>query len=267
MTDAKTPAPLARQQRPRSLIGPELFPEYVRLLKALGAVALPLTVVLLLVDRASEPAGEPVGTIVLDMALVLFTVGVQLAFWTTLVFAVVDRSRPAAGRGRPSVVAPTDRASSVAPAAPIGLPGTVASVACHLALIAVVVWQLGGVAVGGAQIQVLNPELAPAWQATLVGLLIVDVVRTLAVWRVGRWTPSLAAANVLVNVAGTTAILWLLLPGDLLVSDLPQQLAGILDGNTDWTVPTGLLAAAVVVLATWDSTTGVRQARRMWRTT
>lgn len=100
------------------------------------------------------------------------------------------------------------------------------------------------------------------WRVMIVALLIVDIAIAIFVWWARRWTPRLAVINVLVNIVGTAAFVILLLQGDLLVSDLPQQLAGVFDGNADWRVPAVLIADAVIVIAAWDSIDGICKARR-----
>lgn len=135
----------------------------------------------------------------------------------------------------------------------VGLPGTVASVAFLLAVVAVVVWQFGGVAGDGVQIQVLNPHLLWVWRVLIVAVLVFEVLLLLLAWRAGRWTPVLAAANLMVNGLGAVVTVALLMRGDLLVDNLPQQLADVFDGNVSWAVPTGPIAAVVIVVAVWDS--------------
>lgn len=167
-----------------------------------------------------------------------------------------SRSEP-----RPLRAWATDRISAESPRRQVGLPGTIASVALYLAMIAVLIWQFGGVVEGGAQIQVLNPNLARVWRVAIVALLVMDIIVTLAVWRIGRWTPIFAASKVIVNVVGTAVVVSLLLHGDLLVPDLPQELAGVFDEDPGWTVPTGFIADAVVLIAVWESVVCVRKAR------
>ncbi|MGL3150518.1 hypothetical protein ACSS7Z_09135 [Microbacterium sp. A82] len=144
----------------------------------------------------------------------------------------------------------------------IGLPGTIAWVVCLLAATALVLWQFGGVTQDGIQIQVLNPDLATIWPVMIVALLIVDIVITVAVWLSRRWTPVLAGINVLTTIVGAILIVALLMRDVLLAPDLPQQLAGILDGNTDWRVPTEPLAVIIIFIAVWNSIDCIRKARR-----
>ncbi|TQS42139.1 permease prefix domain 1-containing protein [Cryptosporangium phraense] len=76
--------------RRQYLIGPDLFPIWRAILKMLYTIVLPIVVVVavagkLLADPGIGPAiGVGIGT--------LLTVGVHLAFWTTAVFAIMERT-------------------------------------------------------------------------------------------------------------------------------------------------------------------------------
>lgn len=134
----------------------------------------------------------------------------------------------------------------------VGLPSTIASVAFFLAVIALIVWQSGGVMEDSGQLQVLHPNLAMAWRVMFVALLILDIVLALAVWRTRRWTLPLAVINILASIVSTVALVVLLLRGHLLAPDLPQQLADAFDGDAEWRIPTELLAILVVAFGAWD---------------
>ena len=147
-----------------------------------------------------------------------------------------------------------------APKEQVGLPGTLVSVVLLLAVVAVAVWQFGGVAEDGVQIQVLSPHLPPVWRLSIVAVLVFEILLLLLAWWAGRWTPVLAVANIVANGLGAVVTVVLLVQGDLLVDNLPQQLAGVFDGHVAWSVPTGPIAAVVIVLAAWDSVDRARKA-------
>lgn len=147
-------------------------------------------------------------------------------------------------------------------AEPVRSWGDVASALFLLAVIVVVVWQFGGVAGDGFQIQVLNPQLAWVWRVLIIAVLAVEVALLVVAWSVGRWTPALALANIAANGLGVVVTLIPLAQGILLVDDLPQQLSGIFGDEGEWSAPVDLLAVAVAVtvLAVWDSVDRARRA-------
>jgi hypothetical protein len=91
LTELGDPVQLAAAyaDRPLQLIGPSLYVDYVRLLAALVATVLPSVAVAVGVVQALR--GDTALTVVGDTASVTLTVGVHLAFWTTLLFATMER--------------------------------------------------------------------------------------------------------------------------------------------------------------------------------
>jgi hypothetical protein len=87
------PIRLAAQyaDRPQSLIGPELYPAYIRLVRQLLTIVLPLVAVVLMVLEVFD--GGDVGDVIGAGIGAVFTVGAQLIAWPTVVFAAIDRMR------------------------------------------------------------------------------------------------------------------------------------------------------------------------------
>lgn len=247
--------------RPAYLIGPGVYPDYVRLMRILPVIVLPLVLVASFVARVAT-TDESWGQVLLDSFLLLLSVGVHLAFWVTLTFAVIEWSRPEAERDRPLSEWRPDQLTTEVPWRSVGIGETVASVVFSLAMAALVAWQFAGVS--GDAVQVLNPEVDLIWKAALVGLFVVDAVLALVVWQVGRWTPTLAAVNVASNAAAAILLLWLL-SRDELLTDLPTVLGERFGWSTDWSVPAALVAAGIVVITVWDGLEAVVKARRSVR--
>jgi len=263
LSDLGDPDVLARTYggRPAYLIGPGVYPDYVRLMRILPVIVLPLVLVGSFAARVVS-TGESWGQILLDAFLLVLSVGVHLAFWVTLTFAVIEWSRPEAERDRPLSEWKPDQLTTEVPWRSVGLGETVTSVVFSVAMAALVAWQFSGVS--GNAVQVLNPDLDAIWKIALVGLFVVDAVLAVAVRRVGRWTPTLAAVNVASNAAAAVLLLWLL-SRDELLTDLPTVLGERFGWSTDWSVPAALVAAIIVVITVWDGTEAVVKARRSVR--
>jgi hypothetical protein len=92
LTELGDPARLADgyADRPLQLIGPALYRDYTRLVAALLATVLPAVAVALVVAQTLH--GDGVGSVVSQTIGVTFTVGVHLVFWTTLMFAAIERA-------------------------------------------------------------------------------------------------------------------------------------------------------------------------------
>lgn len=77
--------------RPLLLIGPDAYPTWRRLLILLLGIVVPILMVLTAVGGVIDDASW--ASITADVIGVGFSVAVQIAFWVTLVFAILDRQR------------------------------------------------------------------------------------------------------------------------------------------------------------------------------
>jgi hypothetical protein len=75
--------------RPLHLIGPALFLDYTRLLATLLATVLPAVAAIVALVRAMDDADA--GTVVADAFSATFTAAIHIGFWTTVLFAVIER--------------------------------------------------------------------------------------------------------------------------------------------------------------------------------
>lgn len=141
-------------------------------------------------------------------------------------------------------------------------PGLIASIVLSGALLAVLVWQFGGVADDGQQLQVLNPGLHPAWKAVLLVTLAVGLVCSVLVWARRRWTMPVALVNAAANAGGAAVIIGLTMAGALFDST-PRGRFGTTDvTRADLSDLTELFLLLVAVIAIWDSADGILRARR-----
>ena len=76
--------------RPLHLIGPRYYLDWWRLLKLLLLIVLPAAA--FGIGLAQTLAGQPIGSIIGSLITTLLSVAVNLCFWTTLVFAVIEES-------------------------------------------------------------------------------------------------------------------------------------------------------------------------------
>jgi len=100
LTELGDPTRLAAgyADRPLHLIGPALFVDYTRLLRVLYATALPTATAAIAFVRVAQ--GDTVGGVITSTLGTAITIAVHIAFWTTLAFAIVERTpnrRPVAG--------------------------------------------------------------------------------------------------------------------------------------------------------------------------
>jgi hypothetical protein len=196
------------------LIGPDFYPEYVRLLRLLFSIVVPIIAVV--VGLASATAGAGPSQAVLAGLGAAFSVGVQVVLWVTVVFAIVDRT---AKRPREASAGWDLSDLPELPSNRVGLGETVGSI-CGLALLAwVLVWQPGyqeTFDAGGPSIPILDPTLNSFWIPFLIGVVGITIVMEIVMYRVGHWTIPLAVVNTVLSLAFAIPVIWLIATGQLL---------------------------------------------------
>jgi len=198
---------------PRYLIGPARFDEYLRLLRLLLVTVLPTIGVLMLILQGMT--GSSVLDVFTSTLSVVFQVGIQLAFWVTLAFAILDRREVAASASDwtpEDLPEPVDRR--------ITRGDTVVSVALLSVLIWAILWQKNHWLItlaDGSEVPVLNPDLWSFWLPLALIVVVASIALEVVKYAVGRWTVGLAAVNTVLNVAFAGIVLWLW-SGDVLVN-------------------------------------------------
>lgn len=227
--------------RPLALIGPGLYPTYVRLLTVLLSTVLP--VVTAVSAGLDVLDGQGVGEVIGGAVGAVLSVGAQMIAWLTVVFALIERSGKRPGVGGEAWT-PDDLPDR-------GVPkerGAAAHVrvAWHALLIALIVWQHTAQPYqtdGGTRLDVLDPGLWSGWiwpiLAGLVGLVTLDAIRAVRVW-----TRSLAVWSVGAEAAFALPLAWVLHRQELF------NPAFLSDANGGWQAPQFFYTvAAVGVLA------------------
>lgn len=244
MTELGDPAVLAERfgGRPRHLIGPAYFGQYVQLLRVLLMVVVPIVGVASLL--AQGLAGSSPLPAVLSALGTMAAVAVQIAFWVTVVFVILERTDTALPTGKwtpddlPEVV---DRK--------IGIGEIVGGISWAVLLIWLMVWQRDHwlVSVDNQQVPILNENAWVPWLLLLIGALVAAIVLEVCKLRVGHWTVMLATANTVINatIAGVVVFLWS--AGDLLTAGVADLVPGGLLNPLPW---------IVVLIAVLDSANG-----------
>ncbi|MGC5617678.1 hypothetical protein [Georgenia sp. Z1491] len=141
-------------------------------------------------------------------------------------------------------------------------PGLVMSIVLGTAVLAVLLWQLVGVADDGQQLQVLDPELHPVWKAVLVATLAGSIACSAVAWARRRWTMPVALVNTAVNAAGAAALIGLAVAGALFAPTPPGRFGASDESLGDLSDLTELFLLLVAVVAIWDSLDGLLRAHR-----
>jgi hypothetical protein len=273
--------------RVQHLIGPTVYPAWRSMLILILSIVVPIVAAVIFAARLME--GATVGEAILSAGWNTFEVALQTLFWFTLVFAIIERTvrdtprETAFQQGLESVGASTDATIAALTGAdtPRGTGWTVDDLPAHAdgdritplelgATIATTVFALAGITwvwlgyratVDGASFQLFAPDVATLWIPWFIGVLIIELLFTIAVFLRGRWTTTYAVGNALLGLAFAAPAVYLL-ANDLLLN--PELVAAI-DAATGsaWLRPTFVISAVViVVICVWDAIDGFAKARR-----
>lgn len=250
----------------RALIGPRLYPAWLRTLRTLLWVVPTLVASLLLVIGALD--GQSVIEILGGALSGAFWAAVQVAFWVTIGFVVAERS----GAGVDELEALT--LGTTADWTPEDLPeprrrqvswgdaiGSVLSNAFLLALL-LLPGRIGG-RVEGLEWGQIFTDSAYALRWVMAAGMAVGLVASISVLTRGRWTWPMAGLNLLGGLLFTAPVVWLAARNDLIAWDtLPLGWIG--DGNLRVNESLTLSATVAVLLAIllWETVDSFRKAAR-----
>nr|WP_296075990.1 permease prefix domain 1-containing protein [uncultured Actinoplanes sp.] len=243
LTDLGDPDRLADSyaNRPAVLIGPELFGVWRRLMITLYSTVLPIVVaVVVIIQLIDDPAiGKVIGAVVTSA----LTVGVHLGFWTTAVFAVIERTGYGKGDLRTTWTLKD-------------LPKYEPSALTRVQLAAWLTWPVMLIAALVLQqftftdVPVLNPANWTFWWPYLIVIIALRAAYAIWVYRLGAWTRASAVVNAVIALLGAVPVVWLLAGGSFFNPEFHQ----IIDPNTGdpRTWITAIAIGVVVLQAGWD---------------
>lgn len=255
-------------ERPLHLIGPRYYLVWWRLLRLLlwivpGFAALGVAIAKIL---EFATIGETIGAVV----VAVITVVVHVGFWTTLVFAILERTAT-----DPGVRWSVDQLPE-ANQKGAGLSEVIASGIFLLFAAGAIVWDAlrGFVRDGETPVPILNPALWPVGMTVLLVLMIAEMLLALAVYRAHRWTPTAAVINTLLAIAFVVPAMYLLVSGELVnpgfvdflaaehATELATANAGAADQGGVLRVVGVILGVAIVGSGIWDIVDGWRKTVR-----
>jgi hypothetical protein len=202
LTEMGDPIRLAARyaDRPPALIGPELYPRYMRLMAILLTTALPLVTALFVVLDVVDD--KDLGSAIATALTVATTAAAQMIAWPTVVFALIERDRHRHGKVEGAGTWTPDNLPDDQPGQP-DRPDRRGTAAFALAvwdalLIGLIVWQRTARpyhGVHGARLQVLAPQLWSGWIWPILAGLAALVVLNLIRGATREWTVTLAGCS------------------------------------------------------------------------
>ncbi|MFI5429352.1 permease prefix domain 1-containing protein [Aeromicrobium sp. UC242_57] len=243
LTELGEPGRLASEYTGSSLylIGPRYFLVWKKLnLNLLAWVPATVAVIVAVIKTLEDAA---LGDIIGGAISAAFTTGFQIAFWTTLVFAILERVDVEDGLQEWTV----DELPELPGARSVSLGDSVGSSAFIILMMVALVgqhfrsWVDGP---DGGDVPVLDPDLWSGWLPFLLAALVLSLVAEVWKYRVGHWTWPIASLVIVAGAAFALPVAWLADRGELLS---PQFRDAVDVGNFETVVAWG----AIAVLA-WE---------------
>jgi len=200
------------------VVGPEYYPVYVRTLRLVAAIGLPLAFALNAIARVVQD-GFSVGALIGTSVATLITVTAHIVFWTTLVFVIIERTK-------------TSRQQAFGEWTPDSLPELLAKQHIptsevitdfvgygFIALLPYISGQFLGYKENGAFVETLNPALWD-WAPFITAIGVLGLIKAGLKLYTKNWTMRLASFNVLVNAAAIAGLLLLYANTDIINPDM-----------------------------------------------
>jgi hypothetical protein len=276
LNELGNPQRLARQYdgEHRYLVGPRHYDDYVRLLMAICWSVLPLIAIVIFGANMLEgdgTIGGLVGGAIVDALWTTFIVGVQIAFWVTVAFVVMERTE---GGATAEVASDRDEWTVVdlPPVVPkrqismadalVGLGFTVFIGAILVLLyrngISMYLGDEASASIDGF-VPFFNPEIPASVAWLVLGLLVADALLDVTKYAVGYWTRFVSFTQVALNVVWIVVGLLVLRAWDLVNPGIRGSVdEGLADFFlADW-FEQAVLAVVLVTaaIAIWEAVRG-----------
>ncbi len=249
----------------RHLIGPPFYDMYLKLLKTLSVVVLPLVLLVNLVIELWDP-DQPVVPGILVSVGHTAEAAVHIFFWSTLAFALMERSGMSRSEltGFEDVPWDPDKLPEVPTARQVSLVDTVVGIALLVAATAWLPWQhfRSPFERDGDPVPLLAPDLWSFWIPAFVVLVAVGIAMDAWAYRVGRWTLPVAVVNTALNVVFMA--FFVVLFSTQQVAN-PDFAAAMRDAGNDWDGDAiGMVALfGTLAVCVWDGVDGIRKHLRV----
>ncbi|MEV1158670.1 permease prefix domain 1-containing protein [Micromonospora chokoriensis] len=259
LTELGNPDVLAARYADRrlQLIGPTYYLLWLRLLKLLLSFIPALVGTIVTVVKAAEGSGF--GAIGPGL-VVAMQVAVQITFWLTVTFAIIERTQTAVDLPEWSV----DQLPDAPVRRGIPLADTIASVIMLVLTIGYLPLQHYRSWVkdtDGENIPILDPALWSFWLPALIVVLVASVIFEVVKYRIGRWTWALFGVKAVLNLAFSVPLVWLALSDRLLNPALGERLSWVAEADNRDGI--GLaIAVGTAAVVVWDLVDTARKTRQ-----
>jgi hypothetical protein len=257
--------------RPMYLIGPELFIAYRSVLLLLLGIVVPVVGVVEAAVELGNDAG--IGSALLAGIGGALSVGVHVAFWVTLAFAIGERTDPKTWKDPDlkGITGPwtVDQLPEMPSSGAVSVGETAGEIVTIGLSIGGLLWLRGWswlTDANGEPIPLFDPVLWDnGWFPALIVVLALQVAFQVMKLLVGRWTIGLAAINAVLAAAFGIPFAVLALNGALINPAFAAEIGwpALADGDSIVMVA---VAIGTLLVTGWEIVDGFRKARRPQQT-
>jgi hypothetical protein len=195
--------------RTLTLIGPEVYPSWVRTLKIICWISLPIVAVVLAVIDFAQ--GKNAWASIFGPLGSTLSVGIYLAFVITLLFAILERTQPRSPEDQKRLLwTPDNLAVEVEPPSITRWGDVLSQVVGTAFIVAFLLIDRFAPFVSdraGKRVSVLDPQLVKFWIPFYVVLLALAIILELVKVRIRGWRVGTAIASTILGLVGVTALI------------------------------------------------------------
>ncbi|MFT3891282.1 MAG: hypothetical protein QM730_06575 [Anaerolineales bacterium] len=255
----------------RYLIGPGWYEIYLQTLQRVLYIVLPIfAVVTFILSMAKAP---------LDFVDALgnafggaFGVGVQIFFWITVVFILLERSDevPDTSLERHPKKWTVAQLPEFPGKRQISVGETVTNIVMELFVLLWIFLPMFQDRLQGdfSNVPFLNPGLRNVWLPVFVVLMVLSLILEVFKLKIGKWTPALTTSNVVLCLVSIIYIVLLVTTQQVINPEFlktldPEQIARLKDVSTWATWSVNITTVIIVGILLWDMVNSILMARKL----
>lgn len=272
LTELGNPTLLAARYKGGSqyLIGPNIYPLYINVLKLTFGIGMPIAFFGALISQILQ-SPQGIFSFIFAFVWILIAAAFHMLFWVTLVFFIFERTNVSvkdltAGDTWTPDMLPQIKADRQIPASE-----AISDIVWYslLVLLPFLAQPLVGAHIDGQTTPFFNQNIAIVWSVVAIGFGLVGILKSLLKLRLKNWTPALAAFNGIFALAISATLVALPImtelvnPAFITLLDThidTSNLAQVTQGVT-WTI--WISIAVIVSIYLYDAFNSVRLCRKM----
>lgn len=271
LTELGNPALLATRYSgaPQFIVGPRFYPIYLQVLKMVLSIGLPLVVAISIIAQIIEAPATPI-EFVLGAIGIIVSAAIQMLFWTTLVFFVIERSGVSDAELRKNSSWTPDMLPASTAKREIPLSDSIADIVWYslITVLPFVAQQFVGAYENGVVTPFFDSNVWTIGGPIVVILGILGVAKSILKLKLGRWTKTLAIFNTVYAIVFSAILVYAAIAISLVNPALLELLDARIDTSNlaeitaavNWTV--GITVAIFVGLYAYDAVNSLYRAYR-----